>query len=900
MGSLSRRFLSRRRARLLGYQALLGTAEPDGIAIDAALVEALEGFIAGVEANQVSGVDATSGTAEALAEARRSLNDMRALGCQEWRRWVKLAKLQTRKKSEHLLPPLHEAALRVHSHPALHADARDAIEIVFDVAARSLAAYSAYKNERRAMDFVDQEALALRLLRLPPVAEQLREEISLVLVDEFQDTSPIQLAIFLELAGIAKKNIWVGDQKQAIYGFRGTDPALMDAVVIEILGDAEPITLSTSYRSRPALVKLTSEVFSKAFSLQGLPESRVRLTPGNPQEAAGLGPIVERWTLGSKNQEADARALAGTLRSFLADDDVRIRDRGSNAARKIRPLDTAVLCRRRAMCALVAAELAAAGVAAVLPRTGLLRTPEGRLLLDGLRLWADPDDALAAAEVARFVSLVDDADGWLLTALQNPYGQKFREAEPVATVLAVRAAKPHLGPLSATDEVMTALGIRELCLRWGNAAQRLGNLDAFRAHVVAFAARASEDGIAATVSSLVNDLARLEEEDEDSQAVVGSADAVTVTTWHAAKGLEWPVTVLFQLEKDPIVASLGVHADATTAAVNFTDPLAGRRVRFWPNPFHPNQTDTPFHERLSQTEEHLRAEAREQSQELRLLYVGWTRARDRVVLAGRGSLTAGILGFLRDANGPLLVAPKPTADIGPASDVVWAGEAVALRERMAAVDSAETAELALEVAFDAPAPRLYAPAFLAPSSIATEGTNSPPIVIGQPVPLPGDLDMAALGNALHGFFAADLPGLTAEGRVELAAELLRNWRVGEALDPNSVVTMSDRLRTFVNGRWPNCAWHREWSVERVLDGGTRLRGAADLVLETTDGFVVIDHKSYPNPGGAEEHARAFAGQLHAYAGGIEAARKRPTLATLVHFPVAGLMVPVGLAAVVAP
>ena len=96
--------------------------------------------------------------------------------------------------------------------------------------------------------------------------------------------------------------------------------------------------------------------------------------------------------------------------------------------------------------------------------------------------------------------------------------------------------------------------------------------------------------------------------------------------------------------------------------------------------------------------------------------------------------------------------------------------------------------------------------------------------------------------------------------------------------------MSDRLRTFVKERWPNCAWHREWSVEHVLDGGTRLRGAADLALETTEGFVVIDHKRFPSPGGDKEHARAFAGQLHAYAGGIEAARKRPTLGTLVHFP----------------
>ena len=72
----------------------------------------------------------------------------------------------------------------------------------------------------------------------------LAERIDLVLVDEFQDTSPIQLAIFLALAEVSPRSVWVGDQKQAIYGFRGTDPALMDAVIEQILAGAEPEVVS--------------------------------------------------------------------------------------------------------------------------------------------------------------------------------------------------------------------------------------------------------------------------------------------------------------------------------------------------------------------------------------------------------------------------------------------------------------------------------------------------------------------------------------------------------------------------------------------------------------------------------------------------------------------------------
>ena len=58
----------------------------------------------------------------------------------------------------------------------------------------------------------------------------MRERFDLLMVDEFQDTSPIQLAVFLEMAKAVKRSLWVGDQKQAIFGFRQTDPALVTSI----------------------------------------------------------------------------------------------------------------------------------------------------------------------------------------------------------------------------------------------------------------------------------------------------------------------------------------------------------------------------------------------------------------------------------------------------------------------------------------------------------------------------------------------------------------------------------------------------------------------------------------------------------------------------------------------
>ena len=98
---------------------------------------------------------------------------------------------------------------------------------LFDIAIEALREYDAYKKRRGLIDYTDMEVLVKRLLEKETVQEVLREELDLLMVDEFQDTSPIQLEIFLKLSQLATYSVWVGDPKQSIYGFRGAEPRLM-------------------------------------------------------------------------------------------------------------------------------------------------------------------------------------------------------------------------------------------------------------------------------------------------------------------------------------------------------------------------------------------------------------------------------------------------------------------------------------------------------------------------------------------------------------------------------------------------------------------------------------------------------------------------------------------------
>ena len=95
--------------------------------------------------------------------------------------------------------------------------------------------YTQYKRNKRIVDFSDMEHYMHKLLQDKEVAAEIGRTYTHLFVDEFQDCSPIQVKIFMTLADVVKQSYWVGDTKQAIYGFRGSDTELTKAVSDAIL-----------------------------------------------------------------------------------------------------------------------------------------------------------------------------------------------------------------------------------------------------------------------------------------------------------------------------------------------------------------------------------------------------------------------------------------------------------------------------------------------------------------------------------------------------------------------------------------------------------------------------------------------------------------------------------------
>jgi ATP-dependent exoDNAse (exonuclease V) beta subunit len=868
----------------------------DGAALEQALREALDAFIGN------KALDPTKTTAGVVEVCERALAPLRRGKTLPWTEWSRLAAAEPGAKSRTFYEPVREAARAYERHPQLVADLRVAIANVFELAAQALEAYQKYKLQWGLIDFVDQERLALQLLERPQVREILAEQLDLVLVDEFQDTSPLQLEVFLALAHIAPRSVWVGDQKQAIYGFRGTDPGLMDATVaaIELRAGAGALeTLGHSWRSRAELVWLTSDVFAPAFDAQGIPASRVRLAPApSTADPDALGPVVEVWRLTARRKDEEAGALATAVAQLLSDDAVKVRDVLTDAARSPRPADVAILCRTNNDARRVGAALEGLGVSAVLGRPGLIATLEARVVLAALRLWVDGRDSLATAELGRLVSLPHDPDAWLNQVL-DAQGRPFQDLAEVTRIASARSANPAGALLTAFDAALDEIGARELCLRWGSDTQRLANLDRLRSHAVRYADLCEAERQTPTMAGLVAHLESLADDDRDEQATPGGQDAVTVSTLHGAKGLEWPVTVLYGLDSIREPNAFGVRVVSERDTFLFEDPLGGRWIRYWPDPFQPKpfgpgmpsnyKGNTTLHAAVRNGVEYLAEAKRSASENLRLLYVGWTRARDVLVLASRdGKLLDGALGMLTGTDGAQLLA-EPGGN-GVAS---WAGRVVNIRVRATAASGGVPVVIEPGEGYVVRGPRQFPPATVNPSSLSGIGTLGEPESLGGAVPVSVGADPTSVGDACHAFFAADGDDLDEAERVAMAARLLQSFSVQGSLRAEDLARAGTSLRGWAGRHWPGATWRREWPLRRRLSDGSELHGFADLVLETSEGLVLIDHKCL---GGTLTEALAaaasYGAQLAAYVDVLERATGRDVLGRWLHLPLQGVSVEV--------
>ena len=475
----------------------------------------------------------------------------------------------------------------------------------------------------------------------------IRARYRILIIDEFQDTDFTQRDIAFAIARRVERPqlFLVGDPKQSIYRFRGADISVWNAVRDDFASGGEELYLSRNFRSAPAVVDFVNRVGRVAMKETGSaleaerPESRIQYAdleagrPGHP--AAGVDWVTAEGRGAAYQRRAHAVRVASHILECVGT--LEIRDPETDEARPLAYRDIALLYRASTGVDAFATAFKRYGIPHFV--SGLAHLGQRQEILDILNvlrlLQSERDDVRAFGYLrSPFVGLRDetiarirllqkrgpllrqarrwlDAGAWL-PAPDHP--ELFRiEWEALANGLSVLEDLRRLAPRLTLDELIEELlertGYRLHVLLMEGAEEVLANLQS----LIHFAEKHRADDLSAFLQvwdrSTSGDIGL-------PQAPLYSKedDVVTFSTIHQAKGLEWPVVFL-----------LGVERRLWRSPSNeyWSDPDLGPL-------FCLRQADRGVRGNRMVHREELESKA----EEARLLYVGTTRARERLILVG--------------------------------------------------------------------------------------------------------------------------------------------------------------------------------------------------------------------------------------------------------------------------
>ncbi|WP_458401179.1 UvrD-helicase domain-containing protein [Mailhella sp.] len=625
------------------------------------------------------------------------MKELAEFSAMSWKNWFSLierkAGAKDTKSGEYKDPALQDyvktcTALgrRVFSLPQFRRDVERLITGMFSFAAEAMECFKKAKQNAGVVDFADMERMARMALGKSNVQKRIKDRRFRVLfVDEFQDTSPIQLSIFHLLGqliyGADKARgriIYVGDDKQSIYGFRGADPSLTRNCTEG--EEWKKISLDVCWRSLPELCDFTNAFFNQVenglrTSLLGeartdehsAPKTSVLAVESvlkkHPEKAElyqslkKTNPIIPLhfWLTGKEENANGAVSKAEAFNSLawniaglcgLLDAQGRIQPNADKekaafvsriaklgdsftkdelGTRAVEPRDIAILCRYNKDCVAVADALEQLGIPAAAEREGLLEQDDVAFCLNAFRLALDTGDKLAAAELHL---VINGGDAWFEAA-----SKKQEDADslwagiPFMNKLETLHKKlGQLTPSELLDETLSAADCFRRAAAKARGEENIADLEALRALVREYEQAMHSRRCSATAQGWLDWL-----EERAPGRASGGQNAVQVWTYHKSKGLERKIVILYGLSDKKEKIDIFQPRVIPAKEISPNDPLEGRTLQWIPNVFGQAVKLEDVKDTFHAWKEAREKEQVEESQ--RLLYVGMTRACDMLILA---------------------------------------------------------------------------------------------------------------------------------------------------------------------------------------------------------------------------------------------------------------------------
>ena len=777
------------------------------------------------------------------------------------------------------------------------------INILFDIAKEWKDGFNQFKALRHIIDYNDMERLFLILLGKPQVKDEIEGTYKLMMVDEFQDSSPIQLEIFKKLSDLMKQSYWVGDPKQSIYGFRGADVELVSEITQQFSDENRDPALHLTYdklrkswRTRKPLVDLTTECFTRAFE-NIIPRKNVELEAAR-QEYDQLSYPLSHWNCFAPNAEEFVDKVADRIK-ILLDSQTDIQIKNKNEFRQIEPGDIAILCRRNDECKAFAKALMSKGIPVCFVNDDILQQTEVQLVFTLLKFMVDSSNKHVRADLLRLLEDMSTQDilqqrlDYMISRIcetEGEDGEKKTIILPdqwleegnllIKKLMAFKQTVMNLSVSDLLESIIYGLVLPEVVAKWGDAENRRQNLQTLCALARKYDEHCLQMGIGASVSGLLTYLSYAEIDSKIDNA----SKAVKVLTYHKSKGLEWYYVILSSLSDDSLEDNKftkknfwGVHElhhpvpnEQYGYVIQYLPAIVSAGNTNLPQPILDNSKKQNTFKTLQEKE---RKELRH------LLYVGVTRARDYLTTLSHQS-NATVFPVLRwIANTGI-----SQGDLNDHGTKLWMYDKLYpafedISNCPAAVSTIAT-EYSHYVYPENPEINRVSK-YLSPSKLPEIEVPKENVEILKDLDCridsykTNDQNKAAAGTCIHNIFAVYDPVLSHQENVEKAESIRNGNNMYEVIpEPEEVIISIEHLYAWLEKTYkqPPYAIKHEVPFIQPLPGQI-VHGEIDLLWYLSENeCVLIDFKNFPGdkatittPGEKNEHyAGKYAAQLKAY------------------------------------
>lgn len=760
----------------------------------------------------------------------------------------------------------------------------DYTNTLFDIAQRIRQQYQTKKQNELLIDYNDIELLFMRLLDIPAVKDEINQQYKLVMVDEFQDSNPIQLKIFKKLSQLINENIWVGDQKQSIYGFRGTNPQLIKDATNQ--PGIEKDNLKESWRSRKNLVELSNSVFEKIMKGTMPKDEKISLIPHWDKEEPDLAPAVHHWHANC-NKETMPTAVAQQIKTIFNTEN-RIKVKPKNRDEEARPIeykDIAILMSKNTDCDKFISALLKEGLPVSSPETEIYQRAEVQLVISLLQ-YTIRKNKLSILNIEKLLGETPTEE-IILNAIKED--DSTDASNPLLEKIDYVVKRIKNLPITyLVKNLILELNLHEIVKKWGDTLIRQQNLNTIIDVAKRYDDECLQNGRGTSIAGFINYL----NSNEDKPEPDNISNTIKVMTYHKSKGLEWPMVILASLTDKKTDEQSLIKKHICTENIIKTD--SGYHILLFPKLINSNKNiPTPILNIIINEDPNTlfitkKDEAINEAK--RLLYVGFTRARDYVVtLSNTNRNKRETLNWLVDIG---------VTDNGTNYENIWGVKSEYLELKVADSATANTTYQTFNI--EERTRNTRNPKFVSPSQIQYSADQEIEIEIidteGERIELYKANDkITEIGTCLHNIFAIyDFVG--ADNFCDKAKAIIINHNLMECLPNTQQIKESiEYLYNYLSQTYGEAT-----SIEHEVpfyhkNGEQIVHGEIDLIWHTAKGCVLVDFKSFPGKISAilntdnAHYAGKYAPQLSAYKATIEAAGLK-VLDSLIYYSVQGNIV----------